>query len=214
MTFTGTLVVLNRKEVQGRNGPISAWSGKVEKPDGEEYDAWVGFGFKKPPCSKGDSVVILAKKEGGFWKAVDVEVTAKADEAGEVDPEEVESGDSGTKAKSASSARPVSSSSKEAPSGLKDKRIGYQNSRTAALELASILLLNKAVPLSGTAGKTGEANRFKEVTALVDKLTVKFCHDLETFRLLSDVEDAYEAPAKAEPGFDPENDDEDEPNDE
>ena len=200
-TFIGEIAVLSKRKVDGRNGPITAYSAKIVKPDGEEYDEWVGFGFKKPECEKGDSVKIAAKKENGFWKAVDVEVTAKGesqDEAGEAEQEEQGSGDSGSKGKDASSVRAVSSSSKEPPSGLKDKRIGYQNSRTAALELASLLLQHKAVPLAATAGKAGDAKRFEEVTALVDKLTVKFVYDLETFRLMTDVEDAYEAPGKAE----------------
>jgi hypothetical protein len=198
-TFIGEIAVFSKREVAGRNGPITAYSAKIVKPDGEEYDEWVGFGFKKPTCAKGDSVKIAAKKENGFWKAVDVEVTAEGDgEAGEPEQEEQESGDSGSKGKSGSSVQAVSSSSKEPASGLKDKRIGYQNSRTAALELTSLLLQHKAVPLAATAGKAGDAKRFEEVMALVDKLTVKLFNDLSTFRLLADVEDAYEAPAKAE----------------
>lgn len=196
-TFIGEIAVLTARKVDGRNGPITAYSAKVIKPDGEEYDEWVGFGFKKPICEKGDSVKISAIKEKGFWKAVDVEVTEQAgQEAGEPEQAEPVSGPSGSKDKGASSV-PVASSSVSKKTTV-DQRIGYQNSRTAALQLAGLLLTNKAVPLVATAGKAGDAKRFEEVTALVDKLTVKLFHDLETFRLINDVEDAYEAPGGAD----------------
>lgn len=202
-TFTGELTFMLKKKVDGRNGPITAYSAKITKPDGEEYEEWVGFGFKKPECEQGDHVVITAKQEKGFWKAVDVEVTQKAEESEEQTPDsDSESGKSGTKGRSVQSARPESSTSTGTKSTATSKQIHYQNSRTAALALADLLLKHKAAPLSAKAGKGGEAERFEEVTALVDKLTVKLFHDLETFRLVKDIEDVYEAPPAAEPGFD------------
>jgi len=78
-----------------------------------------------------------------------------------------------------------------------------------AIQLAGILLANKAVPLTSTAGKAGEAARFEEVTALVNKLTVSLNNDVATGRLVRDIEDAYEAPAAAEEGFDGEEDESD-----
>jgi hypothetical protein len=198
-SFTGELVRLNSREVNGRTGPIKAWSGKVQKPDGEEYDEWVGFGFKKPPCNQGDSVVILAKKENGFWKAVDVEVTKEATAAGDEDETASESSASGSSRAANSSARPVSSSKS---SSKNSQEIHYQNSRTAAIQLADLLIRSKAAPISSADTKVGVAKRFEEVTALVNKLTVTLYHDLETFRLVKDIEDAYEAPAKADAEFD------------
>jgi hypothetical protein len=204
-TFTGTVVFLNTKEVQGRNGPITAYSCKVAKANGEEYKEWVSLGFKRPAFKQGDEVVIACKEENGFWRAVDVEVTkeATADEAGDQEPAERVSGASGSKASGASSGRAASSSSSKmtpADWDLKDRKIQYQSSRNAAIELVNLLLTHKAAPLTATAGKAGDAKRFEEVTALVDKLTVKFQHDTETFRLLNDIEDAYEAP-QAEAAF-------------
>lgn len=192
-TFTGEIAVLNGKTIPGRNGPITAWSAKVVKPDGEEYDEWVGFGFTRPECEKGDEVVITAKKEKGFWKAVDVEVTKKADS----DEQDSESGETGTKEPSASSAPQGSSG------GLnKDQRIQYQHSQEMAIQLANLLFATKALPLSATAGKAGEAARNEEVLAVVNKLTVQLHNDVTTGRLLKDVEDGYEAPEAAEAGFD------------
>jgi hypothetical protein len=189
-TFTGELVRLNSREVQGRNGPVTAYSGKICKPDGEEYEEWVGFGFKKPACRQGDSVVISAKKENGFWKTVDVEVTEKA---GEPDSASGDNGSSRPAKESVQAASPSKNGSRQT-----QQNIHYQNSRSAALELTGLLLLNKAVPLSATVGKSGEAKRFAEITALVDKLTVSYFHDLETFRLINDIEDVYEVVATDE----------------
>lgn len=206
-TFTGELTFLFKKKVDGRSGPITAYSGKITKPDGEEYEDWVSFGFKKPECEQGDHVEILTVKEKGFWQAKDVTITQKGDQGEEDDQptpdKDSGSGKSGTRASHASSGRQASpSSSTGTKSTATSKQIHYQNSRTAALGLADLLLKHKAVPLTAAATKSGEAARFEEVTALVDKLTVKLFHDLETFRLVNDIEDAYEAPAAAEAGFD------------
>lgn len=194
-TFTGEISFIHIKEGEGQRGPWKAYSAKITKEDGEEYDEWVNFGFKKPPCAKGDSVVITTVKEKGFWVAKDVEVTAKAKEV-DSDEEDSESGKTGTKGQSASSAPQASSGPN------KDQRIQYQHSQDMGIRLASLLLANKAVPLTATAGKAGEAARYEEVVALVNKLTVALNNDVATGRLVRDIEDAYEAPAEAEAGFD------------
>lgn len=212
-TFTGTLVLLNVKKGVGKRGPWKAYSGKVEKANGEEYDEWVSFGFEKPECAQGDEVVIVTKKEDGYWKAQEVTVTKAADQEEDSD-DDSESGDSGTEETPNSD---ESDQQESSPSKSKKRssqtNIHYQNSRTAAIELADLLLKHKAVPLSATAGKAGEAKRFEEVTALVNKLTVIFFHDLESFRLVNDIEDVYEKP-KAEAGFDPEEEQSDSSDDE
>lgn len=212
-TFTGTIIKLNTRKVDGRNGPITAYSAKIAKPDGEEYDEWVGFGFKRPECGEGDEVVITAKKEGGFWKAVDVEVTKEAPQGGD---EDSASGEAGSGKTSASSAPPASSSTPATPATQKvsswkpkdpaeTKAIHYQNSRSAALELVGLLIKTDALPVAATAGKAGKAKRFEEITALVNKLTVVLFNDLTTYRLLADVEDSYRKPRAGEglpPDFD------------
>lgn len=67
--------------------------------------------------------------------------------------------------------------------------IHYQNSRTAAVELVGILLENDALPKTGAKTKAGQAARYDEVVGAVNKLTVQFFNDLETFRLLDTVAD-------------------------
>lgn len=196
-TFEGEIAIISKREVKLRNGPGTAYSAKVVKPDGVEYDEWIGFGFKEPDCKQGDSVIITAKQENGYWKAIDVQVT-KVATVGAAAPAAPASGPSGSTESSASSAPQASSSSKRTV----DQNIHYQNSRSAAIELTDLLLKHDAVPLSKTTGKAGQAARYEELTALVNKLTVILYHDLATFRLVNDIADVYEVPV-AEPGFDP-----------
>jgi hypothetical protein len=195
-TFTGTVAILAEKEFNGRNGKAYAYSAKVEKADGSEYEEWLGLGFKKPDFEKGDEVVITAQKEKGFWKAIEVEVT-KRQTAGDQDQEDQESGASGSAGSAASSA-PAASSSRKIKT---DESIHYQNSRTAAIALTDLLLRNNALPVTGTTGKAGTAKREEEITAVVNKYTVILYHDLQTFRLINDIEDVYEKP-ETEEAFD------------
>lgn len=85
---------------------------------------------------------------------------------------------------------PAASQGGSAPSGRTQQNIHYQNSRTAAVELVGILLENDALPKTGAKTAAGVAKRYDEITAAVDKLTVKFFNDLETFRLFDTVADA------------------------
>jgi len=193
-TFTGEIAFLNVKKGQGARGPWKAYSAKIVKEDGEEYEEWVNFGFKKPECEKGDSVVITCVKEKGFWAAKDVEITAKASK--DSDEEDSESGEDGTAEESEGESAPQASSSSKSPT--KDQRIQYQHSQEMALQLTDLLLQHKAIPLSATAGAAGVAARFKEITETVNKLTVILNNDVATGRLVRDIEDVYEAPAKGE----------------
>lgn len=84
-----------------------------------------------------------------------------------------------------------------APSAPQDVRtsntqqnIHYQNSRGHAVELVGLLLENDALPKTGAKTAAGVAKRYDEIVEAVDKLTVKFFNDLETFRLFDTVADS------------------------
>jgi hypothetical protein len=64
-----------------------------------------------------------------------------------------------------------------------------QHSQEMAICAAGVLLTHNALPMSGAAFKAGEAKRFSEITAMIDKLTVKFYNDAATGRLLETVAD-------------------------
>ena len=171
MNFTGTLRRLSTKTGVGRRGPWTLYSGKVEKPDGTEYEKWISFGFEKPAVEEGKFYSIEAEEDAkGFIKST--KITA-------VDP-------------------PKAAHTKEAkqgtvewinPESVQDS-IRYQSSRKDAIEFVKLAVGLDALPMLKTAGKAGEAKRFVELQALVDKLTIQFFFDVGTLRLLESVEDA------------------------
>jgi len=64
------------------------------------------------------------------------------------------------------------------------------SARTAALDAIDLLLRNDALPMSAAKTKAGQASRFDEVTAAIDKLTVEYFFDSATGRKLVTVADA------------------------
>lgn len=77
-----------------------------------------------------------------------------------------------------------------APTSNTQQNIHYQNSRGHAVELVGLLLENDALPKTGAKTAAGVAKRYDEIVEAVDKLTVKFFNDLETFRLFDTVADS------------------------
>ena len=56
--------------------------------------------------------------------------------------------------------------------------------------MVAVLLEHNGLPISGAKSKAGEAQRYEEITEAVDKLTVQYFNDLESFRLFDRVADA------------------------
>lgn len=67
--------------------------------------------------------------------------------------------------------------------------IVLQHSQEMALRAISVLLEHDGLPLTKASNKAGEAKRFDEIVAAIDKLTVKYYRDAETGRLLETVAD-------------------------
>jgi hypothetical protein len=167
MTFEGFLKKLNTKTGSGRKGPWTLYSGKIAKADGSEYDEWVSFGFNKPNAVEGGYYIIETEKDSKGYEKVTSVTEAKAPAAAQAAQS---SGGGGGNAKSDS--------------------IHYQNARGNALLFVELAVKLDALPFIQTTGKAGQAKRFDELQALVDKLTVQFFHDTDTLRLLDSVEDA------------------------
>ena len=89
-------------------------------------------------------------------------------------------------------------------------RIQYQSSRKDALEFLNILIQSDALPVTAAQNKASKAKRFEEIEAILDKLTVRFYHDVETLRVLSRVQDsdADDATAKPLPTAEPQEEEE------
>jgi hypothetical protein len=170
-TFQGFLTKLTSKSGSGKRGPWTVYSGRVEKDDGTEYDNWLGFGFDSPPCKEGDYVKIEAEKDAkGYFKVSKVEVLKNPP------------------AKSA----PVATATGQKEGSYVDNRqssIHYQSSRKDAIEIVKTLISMDALPITAAKTKAGEAKRYEEIMALVDKLTVRYFHDTQSQRLLESVAD-------------------------
>jgi hypothetical protein len=168
--FKGWVKKLNSKDGQAKSGrPYTLWSAKLEKEDGTEYDNWISFGFTKPEIKEGDYVKITAEQDGKYLQVKEVKRLKNAP------ARVVAKGAEGTN-------QNVSTSTQVS--------IHYQSARKDALQAIDILIKSDALPISAAKTKAGEAKRYVELLALIDKLTVQFFYDAQTHRLLATVADA------------------------
>ena len=170
--FKGFAKKINVKTGTGKRGPWKLYSVKLENDDGTEVESWISLGFDAPDFKEGDYVKITTEKsERGYENATEVKrlKNAPARSAGP------------TKSGGA-----VSGGSTDA----RQSHIHYQSSRKDAIEILKLLTQQDALPLSSAKTKAGEAKRYEEIMALVDKITVQFFHDAETLRKLESVVDA------------------------
>lgn len=167
--FTGFIAKIGIKTGTSKRGAWKLYSIKI---DGQ--DEWISAGFDAPPCKEGDYVSIEAEQnDKGYWDAKSIKQVknAPAKEAAAV------SGPALAKTSTQTS-------------------IHYQSARKDAIALIELLLTHKALPMSASATAAGTAKRYEEITALIDKLTVRYFNDAETHRILEDVTD--EGSSKAE----------------
>jgi hypothetical protein len=203
MQVEGYVSYLHEKPGRGKNGkPYKLYSVKlIDQETGEEGDTWYGFGFDKPPF-KDD------KTTEGNGDYVRFEVTE--DQYG---LKYVEG--SGSIVRKNTPARPKKADAKAAvaPAGGKKavtselfgdiggynteddiRRMSFSNARGDAIKTVEMLLANDALVTSSAKTKGGQAKRFEELLAAVDKLTVKFFFDSASGRLLNTVADTVAAP--------------------
>lgn len=179
----GYVKKVNTKEGTGKRGKWTLYSFIVEQDNGQE-SGWINGGFDKPPFNEGSYVSLETEvKEGrtqliiGSAKVLDPPVKP-----------------------------PVVATSSAAPASTKgnyvdrNDSIVYQSSRKDAIALIALLLEHDALPMSAAATKSGQAKRFEEVTAFVDKLTVQYYGDVQTGRVLQSVVDAGAVPAATASG--------------
>lgn len=167
--FKGFVKKINTKEGRGKNGkPWKLYSAKLEKEDGTEYDQWISFGFSAPSVSEGDYVKLTTEKDDRGYEQVTEAKRLK-----------------NAPARAAKS----SSDGVGTETGSRQSHIHYQSSRKDAIAVLTLLQTQDALPLSNAKTKAGEAKRYEEIMALVDKLTVRFYGDVETLRVLKSVAD-------------------------
>lgn len=168
--FKGFVGRINEKTGQGKRGPWTLYSTKLQHADGTDSSDWISFGFDRPSVKEGDYVKVTVDTVAGREKVTEVKKLknppARAEKAS-------------------------SSGSESSDAGVsKQSSIHYQNSRTAAIETVKLLMEADALALPKANTKPGEAKRFAIITSSIDKFTVQYYNDLETMRLLETVADA------------------------
>ncbi len=172
MQFKGFIAKIGKKEGRSGRGPWVLYSIKLEDENGVENDKWISAGFDKPKANEGDYVIIEAEEnEKGYLNVKSLKVGKNAP------------------ARSSPEATKGAGGHVKAASGTQTS-IHYQSARKDAIEVLKLLQSQDALPLSSAKTKAGEAKRFEELMALVDKLTVQLFFDAETHRLLETVADA------------------------
>lgn len=183
-------------------GPWTAYSIKLQRVSGEVDPRYYQFGFEKPKFNEGDFVEFEAEiKDDKAAKFIDgTGRKLKNPPARPAKPAQSGGGNGGGyKGKGGGSGgykpRPPIESKlfgKIGGNNTEDdiRRMAYSNARSAALELAALLLANDAMPMSTAKSKDGVAKRFDEIKAIVDKLTVEFYFDGASGRKLESVADA------------------------
>lgn len=171
-TVTGVVEKVFTKRDNNTRGPWAADSLRISV-NGEDTGYWYQLGFREnineePAMKEGDTV-------------------------------EVEYEDKSNVARTVVSARVVTAKPAAAPaassgggSSSTQQNIHYQNSRTRAIAVVDMLLNNKALKLPSAASAAAVAQRYDIILDAVDKITVRFFNDLETFRILDTVADEGE----------------------
>ncbi len=170
--FTGfiqKIAVKNGKGTRPPFKPYTLYSIKLADENGVELEQWFGAGFEHPNAKEGDYVALTAEQNAkGYWDVKGFKPLKNAPAKS-----------SPTTTSSAVSGNAISTQSS----------IHYQSARNSAIEVLKLLVETKSLPVSAAQTKAGEAKRYEEIMALIDKLTVRFYVDTETQRILKSVTD-------------------------
>lgn len=209
----GFVAKINTKTGNGRRGAWTLYTGRIEKADGTEYPDWINFGFDAPGFKEGDYISFDVERNDGRVEFVKgsgkkpKNPPARKAKGGGGKSGGGQSGQSGGGRRGGGGGGYAGGGNKFDGSGIQNtmnpidaQRVGLSAARTAALETVALLLGNNALPLTKAANKAGEAARYDEIMAALDKITVRFYHDTTTGRLLESVADEgkKKAPASAD----------------
>lgn len=189
------------KSGQSARGPWTAYSIKLQRASGEVDPRFYQFGFDKPGFNEGDFVQFEAEikddKAASFIKGTGSK--PKNAPAKPAKPAAAQGGSgggySGPKGGGGGYKPRAPLESKLfgqiGGNNTEDdiRRMSYTAARSAAVELVLGLLEHEALPMTAAKTKAGEAKRYDEIVAAVDKLTVKFFFDAAGGRLLTSVAD-------------------------
>lgn len=173
-------------------GAKKAWTAtnfKIEKDNGDEYEEFFSFGFDEPPFKEGDYIAFDAEEINGY-------ITYTRGSGSRVKNPPARAGAKQPKAAQQSTMSQVRSNvgvdrvAAPAPTGAdRQTQIVLQHSQEVATRVVVALIEAEALPMSAASTKAGEAKRFAEIMATIDKFTVKYYNDVVTARLLETVAD-------------------------
>lgn len=164
----GTVKKLNSKTGTSKRGKWELFSMIMENDDGSE-SGWISLGFDKPSFGEGQYAEYTT--EAGP-KGLNLTSFTKKE-----------------KPQAPIQSNPVATQGPRSNVTTQDS-IVYQSSRKDAIALVALLLENDGLPMSASAAKAGQAKRFEEITAMVDKITVEYFYDVQSGRKLRTVVDA------------------------
>ncbi len=175
--YRGFVKKIGTKSGKGKKPPYRPWTAysvKLEKEDGTEYEEWLSLGFDEPAFKEGDFVKMNAEKDAGGYMKVDagsVQIAKNPPARGKCGGTSGEAG---------------GNSSRGNYSG---GGVDYNSATARAIELVDLLIKHDGVTLSAAKGAGGAAKRNAEIVAMVDKYTVKLYNDIKTLRILETVAD-------------------------
>lgn len=178
----GVVVKIGEKTGRNRRGQWTLYSFITQDDDGKE-GGWVTFGFEAPPFKEGDFIEYETEEDSegrvqykkGTGKIVP---RPKPQSAPRAEPASTPAADGGISRRSGSS-----------DYDTRQQQIVLQHSQEMAIQATALLLQNDGLPITKASTKAGEAKRFEEIVAAIDKLTVKYFNDVVSDRLRSTIPD-------------------------
>jgi hypothetical protein len=195
------------KDGTGRNGkPYQLFSFKIATPEGKEDPTWYQLGFTAPNVkadfdqaankyTDGGSYVKFSGEPAADGKSFKVDETSIKRLKNPPARQAVQAPAGGGKGGKSGGGGP-----KEKDSALFGKiggynteddvrRMSYSSARGDAVAVVELLLANDGLAITGAKTKAGQAKRFDEIVAAIDKLTIKYFFDNASGRQLTLVAD-------------------------
>jgi hypothetical protein len=198
ITVEGFVEKIFVREGNSARGPWKAYSIKVQRTSGDVDPRYYQFGFDEPKFKEGDYIRFDATikddktasyvKDSGTKPKNPPAKPASPAPQGKAPYNGPKGGGGGYKPRA-----PIESKvfGQIGGNNTEDdiRRMAYSNARSAALEAVATLLAHDGLVTSAAKTKGGQAQRYEEIVAAIDKLTVKYYFDGASGRLLTTVAD-------------------------
>lgn len=189
MRLEGVVTKINQKPYQSRRGSGFVSSFALREDSGSE--SWVTFGFdKEPPFEEGDRIRVNTTEKNGYLTYVEGsgEIIPKPAPAPAVGSGNAKGVSAGPSTETAATTSPAYSE-RAAKETDRQGQIVWQHSQDVAIAKIGLLLQHDGLPMSTAKTKASQAQRFAEISAAIDKETVKAYNDVLTRRVLTTVAD-------------------------